>query len=110
MNSTLADLGRGPEDGAVWVHPIDALGAAVGDGDHITLTSATGWMDGIVRVTDDIPVGAVSIPHGLSTQNVNRLTSGAPGRIDPLSAMITQSGIPVTLRPTDRSIAVVAVP
>jgi anaerobic selenocysteine-containing dehydrogenase len=109
MNSTMRDVARGNEDRAVWLHPDDAA-AIVGtdhqngvvDGDQVVVTSATGSIEGTVRVTADVVPGAVSLPHGLADQNVNRLTSGAPGHVDPFTAMVTQSGIAVTVHRIER--------
>ena len=95
MNSALRDIGRGGEDIEVWLNPADA--APHTDGEAVRLTSATGTLTATLRVTTDIAPGAVSVPHGLREQNVNRLTSSARGTVDPLTGMITQSGIPVTI-------------
>ena len=95
MNSALRDIGRGHEDNEVWLNPLDA-GALV-DGQRAVLTSATGSISATVRVTADIARGAVSVPHGLSDQNVNRLTTSTNAGVDPLTGMVTQSGIAVTV-------------
>jgi hypothetical protein len=41
--------------------------------------------------------GSVSVPHGLQDANVSRLTRAHRGEVDPLTGMIVQSGIPVTI-------------
>ncbi len=98
MNSALRDIGRGADDGEVWVNPADARrGGDLGDGDQVAVSSDTGTVIARVRVTGDVVPGAVSFPHGLAGANVGRLTSAKPGTVDPLTGMITQSGLPVRL-------------
>jgi anaerobic selenocysteine-containing dehydrogenase len=98
MNSALRDVGRGGEDDALWIHPEDAATAAIADGTTVAVTSDVGTIHGRARVTRDVVNGAVSIPHGLLPHNVSVLTDSRPGTTDPLTGMIRQSGIPVTLR------------
>jgi anaerobic selenocysteine-containing dehydrogenase len=99
MNSALRDIGRGGEDDAVWVHSDDAAAAGVADGDTVAVTSAVGTIHGRARVTDDVVPGSLSIRHGLVPQNVSVLTDTRRGSTDPLTGMIRQSGIPVTIAP-----------
>ncbi|CAB4725192.1 unannotated protein [freshwater metagenome] len=95
MNSAMRDVARGGEDSALWCNPQDATGLV--DGQRVTITARHGSLTAVLRITDDIVPGAISVPHGLSGQNVSRLTSANPDAVDPLTGMITQSGIPVTL-------------
>jgi anaerobic selenocysteine-containing dehydrogenase len=95
MNSALRDVGRGGEDAEVWMNPGDT--GALEDGQRVRITSANGTITATLRITTDIVRGAVSVPHGLTGQNVNRLTASAAGAVDPLTGMVTQSGIPVTV-------------
>jgi anaerobic selenocysteine-containing dehydrogenase len=99
MNSALRDVGRGGEDDELWIHPDDAASAEVDDGATVAVTSDVGTIHGRARVTEDVVPGAVSIPHGLFPQNVSVLTDSRPGTTDPLTGMIRQSGIPVTMAP-----------
>jgi anaerobic selenocysteine-containing dehydrogenase len=99
MNSALRDVGRGAEDDALWIHPDDAAAAHVADGGTVAVTSRVGTIHSRARVTEDVVPGAVSIPHGLFPQNVSALTDSRPGTTDPLTGMIRQSGIPVTIKP-----------
>src|SRR5262249_7016929 len=46
------------------VHPEDAARAGVGDGDTATLASRVHSAPVVVRVTDEIMPGVVSLPHG----------------------------------------------
>jgi anaerobic selenocysteine-containing dehydrogenase len=98
MNSALRDVGRGADDRDLWVNPHDATAAGISDGDDIDVTSSTGTISGRARVTDDVVSGAVSIPHGLVDQNVSVLTSAGVGTTDPLTGMVVQSGIVITIR------------
>ena len=95
MNSALRDVGRGGSDAEVWINPYDA--AAIDDGASVVITTSTGSIHAIARVTADVTAGAVSIPHGLRDQNVSVLTTGAVGTTDALSGMVTQSGFAVEI-------------
>jgi anaerobic selenocysteine-containing dehydrogenase len=97
MNSALRDVGRGHEDDELWVHPFDADRAGLHDRGWARLRSAVGELVIRCRLTSDIVPGSVSIPHGLATANVSRLTRADRGAVDPLTGMIVQSGIPVTV-------------
>ena len=51
-----------------------------------------------MRITEDVAVGTVSVPHGLAAdRNVARLTTGATGTVEPLTGMVVQSGLPVRI-------------
>jgi anaerobic selenocysteine-containing dehydrogenase len=97
MNSALRDLGRGMEDSELWVNTEDAAAAGIEPDSLITVTNAIGSFSATVRVTDEIVRGAVSIPHGLSPQNVSLITDGSRGTTDPLTGMPVQSGIPISI-------------
>ncbi|TML15456.1 MAG: hypothetical protein E6G39_06935 [Actinobacteria bacterium] len=101
MNSALRDLARGNNDAEVWINPADAL--TITDGAPVIVATATGSVQAIARVTDDVVAGAVSIPHGLRDQNVSVLTTGAIGTTDALSGMVRQSGFEVEIRAVDLS-------
>jgi anaerobic selenocysteine-containing dehydrogenase len=101
MNSALRDLGP---DGApadeVWIHPEDAATAGVTGAPGVAVESATGRLVAPVRITEDVAVGTVSVPHGLAAdRNVARLTTGATGTVEPLTGMVVQSGLPVRIAP-----------
>jgi anaerobic selenocysteine-containing dehydrogenase len=98
MNSALRDVARGHEDAALWCNPSDASGFV--DGQEVTITSGSGAITAALRITEDIVPGAISVPHGLTGQNVNRLTSARADAVDPLTGMITQSGLAITMAAT----------
>jgi predicted molibdopterin-dependent oxidoreductase YjgC len=95
FRSAEAHGGRAP-DPQVLVNPADAGPAHIRDGDRITIAAAHGVTQGIAHVTADIAPGAVSMPHGWDSPDVNRLTTAAE-HVDPLSGMVLYSGIPVTI-------------
>jgi anaerobic selenocysteine-containing dehydrogenase len=103
MNSALRDVhapgGRlGPTE--VWIHPDDAAANGLLGAESLVVRSATGELVAPLRVTTDVCVGTVSVPHGLPTgQNVSNLTTGALGTTEPLTGMVTQSGLPVSIGP-----------
>jgi anaerobic selenocysteine-containing dehydrogenase len=99
LNSAMRDLSSaagGRDQPVVQVHPADAADSRVLDGESVRVTSPAGSLTGTARVDPDIRRGAVSIPHGFLVPNVSRLTTGATGT-DPLTGMVLQSGVPVTL-------------
>lgn len=87
----------GPGDAPeLLLHPDDARGAGITDGDLVEVTSATGSLEVSARLTDSLRPGAVSIVHGSAAVNVNRLISSRD--LDPLTGMPRMSGTAVTLR------------
>jgi len=85
------------EPATALVHPDDAATARVADGDTVAVRSAHGEIVVTARVDAAIRRGAVSVPHGHQDVNVNRLTD--KDDLDPITGMVTYSGIPVTLVP-----------
>ncbi|HEX4244110.1 MAG TPA: molybdopterin dinucleotide binding domain-containing protein, partial [Acidimicrobiales bacterium] len=82
----------------IELHPLDAAEAGIADGTVVRVTSRAGSLVGVARVGDIIRRGAVSIPHGYAAPNVSALTSGE-WDTDPLTGMVLQSGVAVTLEP-----------
>ena len=102
MNSTLRDIGRGGEDHAVWIHPLDVASltggtTAIADGEMVRVRTAVGELVAPARITEDITPGAVSIPHGLREQNVSWLTQTDGAHTDLVSGMVTLSGFAVEI-------------
>ncbi|MCU0310833.1 MAG: molybdopterin-dependent oxidoreductase [Acidimicrobiales bacterium] len=99
MNSQLRDIaapGARTDEVTVRVHPSVAVDLG-NDGSAVTVTSAHGSVTGRLRADDRLHPGAVAVAHGWGDVNVSRLTS-ADDDIDPLTGMVLQSGVPVTLR------------
>jgi anaerobic selenocysteine-containing dehydrogenase len=101
MNSLLRDAGASGrlDDVEVLVHPIDAAGAGLHDGDAVTLRTDHGTMCGVARLDEHLRRGVVSAPHGWpGDAHVGRLLTGT-NDCDPLTGMVHQSGVPVTVEP-----------
>ncbi len=58
----------------VIVHPDDAAAAGVTDGQAVVVRSAQGELVGMAKMDPSMRAGAVSVPHGHQSANVNRLT------------------------------------
>lgn len=100
LNSQMAAdaMGSSADRPEALVNPADAADAGIADGQEVLVRSASGSLVVRAKVVDDIRRGAVSIPHGFGTANVSVLTSGTHD-VDPLTGMVTQSGVPITLAP-----------
>ncbi len=105
-------LVRGKDACVAQLHPDDARRLGLSDGATARLSSAAGFIDVPVALTDAIMPGVVCVPygwgHGLpGTQqavaaghpgvNVNVLTDASV--VDPLSGNAVLNGIPVTISP-----------
>ncbi|MCW2526225.1 MAG: putative dehydrogenase [Pseudonocardiales bacterium] len=98
MNSQFRDARvRGETQPAyVLVHPHDAAAAGILDGARIRVIGRHGATEGRARVTDEIRVGAISMPHAWGDPDVQRLTSTADD-VDPYTGMVLLSGLPVRI-------------
>ncbi|GIU93373.1 MAG: oxidoreductase [Acidimicrobiia bacterium] len=96
LNSVLSDPDR-PEEATLLVHPEDAVRVGIADGQPVLVSSELGTLRAIAVVSDSIRPGAVSLPHGYADPNVSALTSAR--QVDPLTGMVTQSGLTVRLSP-----------
>ncbi|MEW6470745.1 MAG: molybdopterin dinucleotide binding domain-containing protein [Actinomycetota bacterium] len=100
MNAQLRDGAAGavradaPE---VLLHPDDATAAGVGDGEKVRVASDHGALVGCARLAGEVRRGTVSVPHGFDEPNVAHLTDTVA--VDPLTGMVRQSGVPVTVEP-----------
>ncbi|HXY94596.1 MAG TPA: molybdopterin-dependent oxidoreductase [Acidimicrobiia bacterium] len=94
LNSQLDFLGEVVE---VVVHPDDAAVAGVADGQRVVVRSARGELVGVAKIDPSVRRGAVSVPHGHQSANVNVLTD--KDRIDLPTGMARYSGVPVSLHP-----------
>ncbi len=85
----------------VLVHPADAADASLVDGDRVRVRSAAGALDATLSIDGGVARGIVSIPHGFGAPdgpNVSALISSTVA-VDPLTGMVRQSGVPVSLEP-----------
>jgi anaerobic selenocysteine-containing dehydrogenase len=101
----------------LFVHPQDAERLGLADGGVAMVSSAVGSLEAEVEITDAVPPGVVSLPHGWGHSgndtrlaragrspgvNVNLLTDDET--CEAVTGTPYYSGIPVTLkRPRDRS-------
>jgi anaerobic selenocysteine-containing dehydrogenase len=101
LNSAMRD-GGGPRqrhnDAVVLVNVDDAAGAGGAHGGQVRVTSESGTLVGPAHVMDDIRQGAVSVPHGYAAPNVSSLTT-TRAHVDPLTGMVLQSGVGVSIAP-----------
>jgi anaerobic selenocysteine-containing dehydrogenase len=88
---------RAGDRAEVLLHPQDAAGAGVADGDLVEVSSEAGVLVLRARVTDSTRPGAASIAHGWPDCNVNTLVSSRV--LDPLTGMPRMSGTAVSVRP-----------
>lgn len=94
------------------VNPSDAARLSLTDGDDAVISSRVGEVTAPVEVTEEVPVGVVSLPHGWGHDmagtrstvasrrpgvNSNLLTD--PELLDPLSGNAVLNGIPVRVVP-----------
>src|SRR3954454_15251612 len=97
MNDVPA-LARGARAPALRMHPRDAAARGISDGDVVNVRSASGALDVAVAVSDEMTPGAVALPHGTPSANVNLLTAAGPDALEPLAGMSHLNGVPVDVR------------
>ena len=94
------------------INPIDAERFGLADGADAVVASRVGSLTAPVEVTDEVPAGVVSLPHGWGHDmrgTRSRVAAGRPGvnsnlltdpeLLDPLSGNAVLNGIPVTVGP-----------
>ncbi len=94
---------------AARVHPEDAAASGIEDGALCRLLSPSGSIELAAKVTDEVMVGTVAVPHGWGHRggwrqataaggaNVNLLASSDPADLERLAGMALLNGIPVRL-------------
>jgi anaerobic selenocysteine-containing dehydrogenase len=88
----------------VLLHPADADEAGIADGQGVRVSSSTGELVCVASIDRGIARGAVSVPHGFDgpgEPHVGELISDTTD-LDPLTGMVLQSGVPVSIKPLDR--------
>ncbi|TDU25719.1 anaerobic selenocysteine-containing dehydrogenase [Panacagrimonas perspica] len=92
--------------GAMRIHPLDADGLGLGDGDRARCCSEHGEIEVVVERDEDLRRGTVSLPHGYGMRyrdgapagpQLNRLTGAA--HCDPLSRTPYHKYVPVRILP-----------
>jgi hypothetical protein len=100
MNSQLRDVTAKGDNGGVRLNPLDAAERGIVDGGDVRVTSLStaATVCGTAVVDAHVARGAISVTHGWATPNAGSLTSSEHD-IDPLTGMVLQSGVPVTVTP-----------
>jgi formate dehydrogenase len=94
MNDVPA-LARGARPPSLRVHPQDAGARSICDGEVATVRTATGELDVLVAVSDEMTPGTVALPHGFADANANALAAAGPEALEPLAGMSHLNGLPV---------------
>jgi formate dehydrogenase len=93
------------------IHPDDARGHGVADGEPVTVESPTGAIVAVALVTDEMTPGTVALPHGWGHHGAwqranaaggvcsNVLASSRPEHLERLAAMTVLNGLPVRIHP-----------
>jgi anaerobic selenocysteine-containing dehydrogenase len=98
------------KDGAMRLHPRDAAGLGLGDGDRTTVESAVGAIEVTVEIDDSVRPGVVTLPHGYGGlyagrgpigPAINRLTASA--HCEPFTKTPYHKYVPVRIRPARRA-------
>ena len=107
-------LTKGRARHQLWIHPDDAAARGVADGERVEVRSAAGQVSVAARVTGEVMVGVVSLPHGYGHEvhaaasgpgmQLAREVPGAsvndlvdPSRVD-VSGNAVANGVPVEVR------------
>lgn len=96
-------------EGALWMHPADALALELEEGDAVTVESAHGRVECVLARKEGLPRGLVSLPHGYGLEHpgsdgarvrsgprINELTRG--DHCDPRTKTPFHKGVPVRVR------------
>jgi anaerobic selenocysteine-containing dehydrogenase len=97
----LPSLAKGPDRTRLLVHPTDATRLGVAEGDTVGVRSRTGRVSAVVRITDDVMPGVVSLPHGFAQCSANAITDDR--LIEPVVGTSILNGVPVVVEVADAS-------
>jgi anaerobic selenocysteine-containing dehydrogenase len=103
LNSQLRDAsapGGRLDAPLVLLHPSDAANRGIAEGDRVVVRSATGTTSGTAHLDDGLRPGCISVPHSWADTRVGNLVTSTEGA-DPLTGMVRQSGIGVTVKRAD---------
>jgi anaerobic selenocysteine-containing dehydrogenase len=96
---------------AARIHPDDAAALGVGDGAQVRIRSATGSIETLAQLTDEVRPGTIAVPHGWGHSagwstanaaggaNTNELASARVEDVEHLAGMALLNGIPVAIEP-----------
>jgi anaerobic selenocysteine-containing dehydrogenase len=103
-------LTKGPRRDQLWIHPQDAAGRGVAEGDLVTLASRVGAIRVTAHVTDRVMPGTVCLPHGFGQARDGvrlSIASALPGAsyndvsdesaFDPVSGNAALNALPVSV-------------
>jgi anaerobic selenocysteine-containing dehydrogenase len=90
-------LHKGDDGCRLAIHPTDAARLGVIDGARVAVTSATGRVEVVAQLDEELMPGTVSMPHGWKI-NVNLLAADGPAALEPLSGMVRYNGIEVDVK------------
>jgi anaerobic selenocysteine-containing dehydrogenase len=91
----LPSLAKGPDRSRLMVHPADAARLGVAEGSTVTVRSRTGRVSAVVRITDEVMPGVVSLPHGFGQCSANDITDDR--LIEPVIGTSILNGVPVVV-------------
>ena len=104
-------LAKGANHCSLWLNPEDAAKLGLDDGGAAAVTSEVASVVAIVEITDVVPPGVVSLPHGwghlvpgtwgptaLEQPGVNANLLTSAGGLDELSGTAVLNGIPVRVK------------
>jgi anaerobic selenocysteine-containing dehydrogenase len=97
----------------LYIHPDDARGRGIADGQMVRVRSASGEVCLPASLTPDMMLGSVALPHGWGHRqadgltvastttgvNANILAADGPDTIEPISGMAHFNGILVSVEP-----------
>jgi anaerobic selenocysteine-containing dehydrogenase len=95
----LPSLAKGPDRKRLLVHPTDAARLGIADGEPVGVRSRVGRVTAVVRLTDEVMPGVVSLPHGFAQVSANALTDDR--LVEPVVGTSILNGVPVTLERGD---------
>ncbi|HJL15127.1 MAG TPA: molybdopterin-dependent oxidoreductase [Sandaracinaceae bacterium LLY-WYZ-13_1] len=95
----------GAPEAEAWMAPADLEALGVEDGGEVTLRTEAGALALPVRAREGVAPGTVVVPHGERAMNVNALLPAGPAQIEPVSGMLTMTGVPVDVQPARAAVA-----
>jgi anaerobic selenocysteine-containing dehydrogenase len=104
-------LTKGPRRDQLWIHPDDAKGRGIADGEEVRLASRVGEVRVTARLTQDVMPGCVCLPHGfgqkgrdgvrlslaVSVEGASYNDVADEQAIDPLCGNAALNALPVTV-------------